>query len=185
MTIKINNPDDPNRCHGTDNNGQCRYVAVPGSNFCEYHKGMRKGGEKAQASKGERYLIDQQELRRSYLRQQDDQDYLSLKDEILLVQAVLERRLNSIRTDVDVQMAVGPVSQLIQRLESMKLNLMKIQQQLGLVLGKDQLRSLARNMAEILDHELDGIEDKEDRMERICEKLFEAIEDAGKPTDTE
>ena len=183
MTIKITSPDDPSRCHGTTKDGQCTYVSVQGAEFCEFHKGMKRGGDKAKASKGERYLIDQQELRRSYLRQQDDADYLSLKDEILLVQAVLERRLNSIRTDVDVQMSIGPITQLVQRLESMKLNLMKIQQQLGLVLGKDELRLLARNMAEILDAELDGIEDKEARMESICTKLFEVIEQAGRPSD--
>ena len=175
------NPADPRRCKGITKDGQCQYPAVEGSEYCSYHAGEHRGGKEHKQRQVERYMIDQQELRRSYLRQNDDKDYLSLKDEILLVQAVLERRLNSIRTDADMQMAVGHVSQLVQRLESMKLNLMKIQQQLGLVLGKDQLRALARELANILDEELEGLEKKDDLMESISRRIFEAIEEAGQP----
>lgn len=173
-------PDDPNRCQGVVQDGQCQYLAVEGSKFCEYHCGNARGGNRTQERKKERYLIDNQELRRSYLRQHDDRDYLSLKDEILLTQALLERRLNSIKTDADIMMAIGPVNQLIQRLESMKIALLKIQQTLGLVLGKDELRILARDMAQILDEELEGIVDKDVRMDSICQRLFEAVESAGK-----
>lgn len=173
-------PDDPQRCRGTTNDGQCQYLSIEGSEYCAYHNGGVRGGSNFQKKKVERYLIDEQELRRSYLRQADDKDYLSLKDEILLLQAVLERRLNSIRTDADLQMGIGHVNILVQRLESMKVNLLKIQSQLGLVLGKDELRILARDMATILDEELSGLEDKDERMDRICQRLFEAIEGAGK-----
>lgn len=172
-------PDDPRRCQGVTANGQCEYLAREGEKFCTFHS---KGASDRRFEKkeAERYLIDNADLRQSYLRQRDDKDYLDLKDEILLVQAVLERRLNAIRTDADMMMAIGPVTQLIQRLESMKISLMKIQQQLGLVLGKDHLRALAAQFASILDEELDGVDGKEDRMERICERLFEAIEQSGK-----
>lgn len=183
MTQKCSS-DDPCRCKGTTKDGQCRYLSVEGSEYCNYHNGADRGGRRFKEEKRERYLIDNQQLRESYLRQRDDTHYLDLKDEILLVQAVLERRLNSIKNEADMQMAVGHVTQLVKQLESMKLNLMKIQQQLGLVLGKDELRVLARNIAGILDEELDGIEDKEDRIERICERMILEIESAGQK-DTE
>ena len=174
-------PDDPQRCRGTTKDGQCQYPAVEGSEYCSYHCGDSRGGAKAKAAKVERYLLDDQQLRGAYLRQKDDKDYLSMKDEIMLLSAVLERRLNGIKTDADLMMSVGHVSQLVQRLESMKINLMKIQQTLGIVLGKDEVRALARSMADILVDELDGVEDKEERIDRILQRVFEAIEDAGKP----
>lgn len=172
-------PDDPRRCQGVTPHGQCEYLAVEGSKFCNYHSNGA-APVKAERKKTERYMIDNQSLRSSYLRQQDDAEYLNLRDEILLATAVLERRLNTLKTDSDVIMAVGPVSQLLQRLESMKISLLKLQTQLGLVIGKDELRSLAQEIATILDEELEGIEDKDDRLDRIAERLFVAIEAAGR-----
>jgi len=130
-----------------------------------------------------RYLIDNEELKKAYLRQHDDKDYLSLKDEIVLVQALLERRWNVAKTETDQIMATTVAMQLVQRLESMKVALMKIQQQLGLVLGKDQLRALAGDIATILDEELVGIEHKDIVMENIGQRIYEAIETAGTPND--
>lgn len=171
-------PDDPRRCQGVTPHGQCEYLSVEGSERCEYHS-RGQGQKKLNRQRIERYLIDNEELRKSYLRQNNDAHYLDLKDEISLTHAMIERRLNAIKTDADVMMAIGPFTQLVQRLESMKISLMKLQQQLGLVLGKDELRQLAATFAQVLDEELDGLDDKEDRMERLLERLVVAIEAAG------
>ena len=175
-------PDDPRRCQNVTPHGQCQYLSVEGSERCHFHS---SGGNTRQLERKrvERYLIDNEELRKSYLRQNDDAHYLDLKDEISLTHAMIERRLNSIHTDQDVMMAIGPFTQLVQRLESMKISLMKLQQQLGLVLGKDELRQLAATFAVVLDEELDGMEDKEERMERLLERLVVAIETAGTQKD--
>lgn len=171
-------PDDPRRCKGTTPDGQCEYLSVEGTDKCSYHS---KGhGDRNVAKKRiERYLIDNEQIRQSYLRQNNDAHYLDLKDEIALTHAMLERRLSMIHTDQDIMMAIGPFTQLVQRLESMKTSLMKLQQQLGLVLGKDELRQLASTFAQVLDEELDGLEDKEERMDTLLERLVVAIEEAG------
>lgn len=178
-------PDDPRRCQGTTPDGQCQYLGMEGSNFCPFHSGQMRGNNQLEKAKTERYIIENQELRQAYLRQKDDRDYLSMKDEINLVAGYLEIRLNTIKTDADKIMAVGAVDVLTKRLESMKINLLKLQQSLGMVLGKDELRVLARTMAEILDEELEGIDKKEERMDAICERLFHAVEDAGRPAEEE
>lgn len=171
-------PDDPQRCQGVTPDGQCEYLSVEGTNRCEYHS-KGHGKRNLEVKRIERYLIDNEELRKSYLRQNNDAHYLDLKDEISLTHAMIERRLSMIRTDQDMMMAIGPFTQLVQRLESMKISLMKLQQQLGLVLGKDELRQLASTLAAILDEELEGMEDKEERMDRMLERLVIAIETAG------
>lgn len=178
-------PDDPQRCQGTTPDGQCQYLAMEGSNFCPFHSGKRRGNNQLQEKKKERYIIENQELRQCYQRQLDDRGYLGLRDEIALLTGILEKRLNVAKTDADHIMATGQAIVLTQRLESMKINLMKLQQSLGMVLGKDELRVLARTMAEILDQELEGVDKKEERMDAICERLFHAIEDAGRTPDEE
>ena len=182
MTDKCD-PDDPRRCHGTTPDGQCQYLAMEGSEFCQFHSGKRRGNKQFEQKKTERYIIENQELRQAYLRQKDDRDYLSMKDEINLVAGYLEIRLNAIRTDADKIMAVDAVDKLTKRLESMKINLLKLQQSLGMVLGKDEMRALAGHMAEILDEELEGVDKKEERMDAIVERLYHAIENAGKPAE--
>lgn len=172
-------PDDPRRCQHTTPHGQCEYLAVEDAKYCNYHSSGQSQRKLDLASK-QRYQLDNIQLREAYTRLHDDQAYLELKDEISIVSMLLEKRINTIKTDSDLMMSVGPVNQLVQRLESMKISLMKIQQQLGLVLGKDQVRHLAVKMADILDDELGGIEDKDDRMERILKRICEAIEVAGR-----
>jgi hypothetical protein len=163
---------------GVTPHGQCEYLAVDGSKKCNYHaKGLNT--RKLEKKRVERYLIDNEHLKESYLRQNNDKEYLDLRDEIALTHAMIERRMNIIKTDADVMMAIGPFTQLIQRLESMKISLMKLQQQLGMVLGKDEFRQLASVFAQILDEELDGLDDKDERMGRLLERLVIAIENAG------
>lgn len=171
------NPTDPNRCQGVTPHGQCEYPAFEGERFCKFHAHIQES--KIKRAKQERYILDSRELRAAYERQLGDVDYLSLKEEILLTQAILERRLNAIKTDADIMMAIGPLTQLIQRLESMKISLLKIQQALGMVLSKDHLRVLAREISQTLDEELEGIEDKEERIEKIAKRILAAIESAG------
>jgi hypothetical protein len=103
-----------------------------------------------------------------------------MKQEILLLHALIEQKLNTIKHEADLTMAIPGVSQLLQRLESMKVNLMKIQQQLGITLSKDHLRHLAIDIATILDEELTGIPTKDELLEAISDRIFAAIEDSGK-----
>ncbi len=171
--------DDPKRCQGVTSFGQCNNLADGDSKFCSIHGANT--AYKAETRKTERYLIEEQQLRSSYLRQRDDVNYLDMRDEILLLQALLERRLNQIQTDADCMLAIGPVTQITARLESMKVALLKINQQLGLVIGKDHLLQLARSIADILDEELDGIDNKEERLESISVRIVDAIDAAGTP----
>ena len=182
MTEKCK-PDDPRRCQSVTRDGQCRYLSVDGSEHCAYHNGNTRGGNQLEQKRKDRYLIDQCDMRQAYERHNDDANYLGLKDEIALLTMIFEKRINSIKTDADCVMGVGHIALLTQRLESMKINLIKIQSSMGLVLGKDELRILARNMAEILDEELEGLPDKSERMDRIVERLFLVIENAGRIED--
>lgn len=174
-------PDDPRRCQGITRDGQCTYLAEQGSKFCDFHDKHAKNRKKTERKN--RYIIQQAELQEAYSRHNGDLDYLDLRDEINLLHGMLERRL-AMATNIAEEMdAYRAIEGYLQRLESMKIALMKMQQQQGLVLSKDQLRVLAKHIASILDEELEGVPDKEDKMERIVERLFEAIDEAGRKQD--
>jgi hypothetical protein len=168
-------PDDPGRCQGMTHDGQCNQLSLSYSKFCKRHA----RGDKTEEMNVERYLIDNQELRDSYMRQQGNKHYLNLEQEIHLIKMLIERRLNSIRTEADLTLSCAPIANLVARLESMKVALLKMEQQLGLVINKDDLNQLAREIAAVLDEELEGKDDKEELMERICIRVVEAIQSAG------
>jgi len=175
-------PDDPRRCTGKAPDGQCVYLALEGEEKCEKHL-SHYGTERFRRQKVERYLIDQQELAASYSRQHDDKNYLDMKDEILLLQALLEQKINSIASKTELITAIPGINALVQRLESMKSTLLKMQRELGKVLGKDALREFVKDLATILDEELVGVENKGVVMEAIADRIMDALDEAGKASE--
>jgi hypothetical protein len=146
--------------------------------MCENHL-SEVGIARYKQKKVERYLIEQHDLRLSYQRQQDDHEYLNMKEEILLLQALLEQKINAITNKTELLTSIPGINALVQRLESMKSSLLKMQRELGLVLGKDAIRGLAVEIVKILDEELTGIDDKAIRLEKIGTRIVSAIEEAG------
>lgn len=182
MHRELCSPDDPKRCQGSTPSGQCTYLSVPESGkFCEKHLGTR-GNNKIRQQRVERYLIDQHELAASYNRQKDDRDYLDMKDEILLLQALLEQKINSITTKTELITSIPGINTLVQRLESMKSTLLKMQRELGKVLGKDVLKDFVKELGTILDEELPD-ENKAIIMERVADRALYALENLGDKID--
>lgn len=175
-------PDDPRRCEGKAPDGQCQYLAEKGEKYCEKHLGIA-GNARIRRKKVERYLIDQQELAASYNRQKDDRDYLDMKEEILLLQALLEQKINSIETKGELITAIPGINALVQRLESMKSTLLKMQRELGKVLGKEALRDFVKELGTILDEELTGVDNKGVIMEKIADRVIDALDEAGKASE--
>jgi len=172
-------PGDPNRCQGITNDGQCRYLAVGASKYCDFHShGTASRNEEKKELYS--YFIQNKEINASFQRRLKDQNYLDLREDIQLTRALLERRLNLAKTFSEEIAAIKDVQGLILRLESMSISLQKLQQQLGLVLGKDQLRVFAKELALILKDELNDVKDRDQIIDRICERVFGALETAGR-----
>jgi len=169
-------PDDPRRCQGVTQNGQCQYLASDGDRFCDFHNHgtAKRRNEKREV---ERYILDNQELRSSYERQHSDDDYLSLRREIDLLHAIMERRANMLRTEADYAMGTSAIMAIAQRLESMKISLLKMKQSLNMMLGVDQLKAFALQIADILSEELNEIPNKEVIIEQIGQRIYEALEE--------
>lgn len=179
MTKEKCPPDDPRRCQGMTSDGQCEYGAVEGSRFCDWHS-MGHAERNLQKQEKRRYVIEREQIKEAYHRHGNDLAYLDLKDEIALTRGLLERRLNLARNESEEIAAQRDLQGWTKSLESMIIALSKMQSQLGLVLGKDQLRRLAKNFATIFNEELEGVDNKEDRIDKINERIFQALEDAGR-----
>lgn len=171
-------PDDPRRCQAVTPNGQCQYLASDNDDFCDFHNhGAAK--RRNQKKEVERYILDNHALRSSYERQLSDEDYLNLRREICLLEAIMEKRANMLKTDEDYMMGTSAVTTLAQRLESMKISLLKMRQSLNMVLGVDQLRAFALEIADILSEELSEVPNKEVIIEKVGQRIYEALEEVA------
>lgn len=166
--------NDPKKCVVDD----CLELSLEGYNRCERHLSPSQTMQ-FRSDRQNRYLIVSEQMKEGYTRQMGDAAYLNMRDEIALLHALLEKRVNAIHNEADLKAAHGPVTQIIQRLESMKSSLLKMQAQLGLVLNKDQLMLLAKDFANILNEELAEVPNKNEMLDKIIVRLCEAIEAAG------
>lgn len=169
-------PDDPCRCQAVTPHGQCQYLASEGDELCDFHN---HGAARRKSSKQEveRYILDNHELRDRYERQQSDEDYLNLRKDICLLRALMEKRANMLKTDADYMMGTNAVLGIAQRLESMNISLLKLRQASNTMLGVDQLKAVALQIAEILSEELRDVPNQEEIIERIGQRIFEALEE--------
>ncbi len=174
MTEKCQ-PDDPRRCQGVTQNGQCQYLSSEGDRYCDFHNhgAAKRRNEKREV---ERYILDNQELRSSYERQHSDEDYLSLRREIDLLHAIMEKRANMLKTEADYAMGTSAIMAIAQRLESMKISLLKMKQSLNMMLSVDTLKAFALDIGDILSEELNEIPNKEVIIEKIGQRIYEALE---------
>ncbi len=167
---------DPQRCQGVIPHGQCMNKAEPGSKNCRAHGGTD--------------LTEQTQMRGYLLAKAQEQTRLTnlseglepvkeLRDSIALLHMMVEKRWNLIRTDGDLLQACGPLNQMLQNMERLVSSCHKIEQNLGQLLAKQAILSLAKRMVEVMIEELEGVEDYEAIIDRITTKLFDTIREAG------
>lgn len=166
--------NDPRRCIGVSAKGQCDYLAIEGSRYCDFHQQL---GHKKETQKAiDQFLIEREELRNPYQRFSRESNYLDMRQTIGLLKMMIERRLNHAKNENDEIASFRDVESYIAKLTSMAIALQKLQEQMGLVLGKDELRHFAKDIGTILNEELEGVDGKEAKIDAICERIFESLD---------
>jgi hypothetical protein len=170
---------DPARCQGSSKDGQCRNLVEPGSKYCKCHGG--------------RSNAEEQEMRGYLLAKADEQTRLTnlsdslepvkeLRDTIALLHMLIEKRYNSAKTDTELLQACGPLNTMFLSMERLISSSHKIEQDLGQLLAKNAILSLAKQMVEIIIEELKGIKDYEAIVDRITSRIITTVGGAGQPT---
>ena len=180
ISEKIVPEDDPNRCQGSYPGGQCRFGAVENDIYCEGCGGKNSLilVEKTQ------YQLSNTKYR-TRLAQLNSQgsDIKSLREEIALIKLMVEQRFNMIKTDTDFIAACGPINQMLLTAERLVKTANQIENDLGLVLGKEVLFKLAEQWIDLIIREITphvaedvfgGVVD------RVSEGIIGLVEKAGK-----
>ena len=179
---KVTNLADPNRCQGRAPDGQCRNRALHGSKFCRAHNG--KDLKPVEDRRG--FLLAKADDQIRLARLSDDMEPVKeLRDVIALQHILIERRYNLIKNDNDLLAACGPLNQMITSMEKLISSAHKIEQNLGDLLAKGAILSLAKSMCQIVVEELEGIDDYENIIDRITHRLVDTVRQANNTPETQ
>ena len=165
----VTEPDDERRCQGNSAGKQCGRVAEEGSEMCKRHKGKSDYNKNM-------YIINDQEARDRFMRLNSHSELSSLRNEIAMARSLLEERFNAIG-DSPAQLAlnVGPLNQLLLTIERLVKSAHTLEFNLGEVVGRGALISLAKTTSDVLLDELQGIDGYEEIIDRVGSRIFEAI----------
>jgi hypothetical protein len=120
-------------------------------------------------------MLTNPEISESAGRHNQAEELKSLREEIAICRSLVERRLNMIESNADLLAAVGQVNSLFLTLEKLISSCHRLETSLGTLLSRASLLDLARGIVGIIMDELEGIDDYEEIIDRISEKIIAQV----------
>jgi hypothetical protein len=146
--VKVDGPDDPERCTGRTALGPCPNKYVPGSKFCLRHGGayaLRKNEQE----KVRMYKLTAFQQRHGELTAHADMK--SLAGEIAIIRMTLEEVINSTGGNTNELLARIPsINMLANTTEKLVQSLQKIQERNNLLLDKAQIVTMGQGIIALL-----------------------------------
>lgn len=156
-------------CDWVTQTGQCQRPSLPDSRYCERH--TPKSGQ----LRLNQYMLNKKLLGDSPQRHAAADEVKSLKTEIALLRALVERRLNMIETDAELAHALPQLKDTFLAVEKLVTSCHSMETKLGELLNKSALLSLAQKIVHVIDLNLDGIPDRDEIVEKIGNEIAACI----------
>lgn len=132
--------DDPTRCQAMTSKGQCLNQSVLGGKSCVVHGGAST--LRAQEASGlQNYHLTK--FRAEIERQANAPAIKSLRDEIAILRASLEIRLNRCSDETELILQSGPISEMIMKIEKVVASCHKLEGAMGQLLDKQAILQFA------------------------------------------
>jgi hypothetical protein len=148
-------------------------VSATGSVYCTIHNG---GVDLTEQEETRGYLLSKLEDRARLTSLSDELEPVKeLHDAISLTHMLIEKRYNIIQTEGDLLAACGPLNQLLQTMERLVNSTHRIETNLGELLARHAVITLAKEMVKIVIEEIEGVDDYEAIIDRITERLIETV----------
>jgi len=163
--------DDPTRCKGTTAQGQCKYRAVPETDYCKMHGG---GAAKSRLVKQEQRKYKLAVWQDRVNEFADDTDLKSVNDEIGILRMTLEGVLNACKTNQDLLLYAPKISDLVAKVEKLVVTCHKLEAAAGITLTKAAAAALAVQIVDIVDKHVKD----PDAVAAIAEEIGSAIANA-------
>lgn len=155
------------QCEHTGTRGQCPSPKVDGSRYCSKHS------DESDRIRG--YRLSNPELRDQFEHHSRSNIYASAKEEIFLLRAMVNEKLNSIENRAEFLSSFTNLTPSIVSITKCIETLSKLERQNNIVLGKEALAWLQKEMVSILISELKDVENYERIVDSIAKRIAKAI----------
>ena len=158
------------QCEHTGPRGQCSRPKVDGSAYCGTHS------NESDRIKG--YQLSNTELREQFEHHSGQNLYETLGQELFLLRAMINSRLNQIENPAEMISALSAVHKPLVDIVKCAETLSKLKRQNNIVLGKEALNVLIKEIIEILVGELETVPNYESIVDRVAKRISDALANA-------
>lgn len=162
--------DDPHRCQWViASRGQCKLLAVlredgSWSKYCPAHdRGVKAKTELRTYALGR--------WQKDAVHFADDDKLKSIREEIGILRVIIQERMRACKTENDLVIFSGPISDLLMKAEKLVSSCNRIENQLGLTMDKKQAIQFAQEVMEVIGR---VVEDP-DQLEEIANGISAVI----------
>ena len=155
------------KCTHSGPRGMCPFDAVPGLDKCQKHARI---DAIAMA-----YRFTDPDLKERMDFHSRDELIESVKQEVVLVRALIEERRNFATTQAEKIQAFPAILDAAAKLERLVTSLARLEKQSGQVLEKAALQKLGRRIVEILTENLKDIPDRDTIVDRVAKEIAAAV----------
>jgi len=140
-------PDDPRRCQGVCQSGQCPYLAQEGTQFCAMH------GAHSQRGSQERSSLRMYRLAKWQARVDEfgeHEQVKGLRSEIGILRMVLEELMTSLRDPMELVLYAPRISDIVLKIEKLVTSCHRLETSTGGLLDKSAVIQVAARIVEIV-----------------------------------
>ena len=162
------------RCEGTLVNGQCINLKVIGADFCSTH-GANTQLQSRNGSIARNYRLKRWQERVGQMA--DNSNVKSLREEVGILRVILEEMMNKCESSLDLLLYSQRMSDLVMKIEKLVTSCDRLENRMGLLLGKDSVLQLAATYVKIINtYVIDP-----DIIEKISQEMVAATEQLENP----
>lgn len=98
-----------------------------------------------------------------------------LREEIALTRALIETRLNLATNEAELIASMGILHQYLKTVETLVASCHRMDSNLGNILNKSSVLTLAQDMVRIITEELDGVPERDEIVDKIAHRIVETV----------
>lgn len=167
--VRIDSPDDPDRCQGVDAHGQCQYKKCEDADYCGRHGGP------AQSQAAEKKRISNYRLLKFQAKldqMAENPTVKSLRDEVAILRILMEERLNKCKDDSDLLMQSHTISDLVMKIDRLVTSCHKLEGSMGQLLDKPAIMNFATEIVNLISRVLEG---EPEKIDEIADGIMAAV----------
>jgi hypothetical protein len=176
MLVRVDDPADPERCQGRQQEGQCMFRVERDQEYCAVHL---RDNDAVKIEDFRLYHLAEARDRKRLAELTENDPVLALREIIALGVRLTEKRVNLIQSDAEFLEAYRDLNTLQLTVMRLKKSAHSIENNLGALCGKPTVLRFGQHIIHIVVEELQALPKYEEIVQRIADQTIQAIATAN------